>query len=390
MDYSRHNQEVKLIWDTYQAGRPVRVPMLLTSVARIWVLDPALNTTGITWQEYLSDPHVMLDVSLKHKYYVAHTIPQDWPMGVPEDAWDIHLEFGNVYEEAWFGCEIVYPENQIATTRPQYSGPEKHAVFERGLPGPFDGFMARVLETYETILDAAKERQFHDRPINILHPIPLSTDGPLTVANGIRGTEIFEDMLLDEVYYHQLMDFITTAIVARIRAWRTYLNIDPKPEKGWFADDAVQFLSPRVYCEKVLPYHRRLLDELYGQGPHSIHLCGNVQRLLPIFKEKLNFRSFDTGFPINFTTLRDEIGDEVEIQGGVPVGELVHHTPQAIFQRTRAILQSGIKRGGRFILKEANDLAPCTPLANLQAMYEAVKTYGMYSSEPISTAHQPD
>ena len=92
----------------------------------------------------------------------------------------------------------------------------------------------------------------------------------------------------------------------------------------------------------------------------------------------MNIQGFDTGFPINFATLRDEVGEKVEIQGGVPVGSLLSDTPAAIYERSRDILTSGIKRGGKFILKEANDLAPCVPLANMEAMYRAVHDFGLF------------
>ncbi len=163
-------------------------------------------------------------------------------------------------------------------------------------------------------------------------PCPRGTDGPLTVANGIRGPELFEDMLADEPYYHQLMDFVTEAIIQRILAWRMTLGLELRPTSGSFADDAIQFLSTRAYREKVLPYHKRFFAALYGEGPHSIHLCGNVQRHMPTVAGELNINSFDTGFPINFHTLRDEIGEQVEIQGGVPVSELVTRTPHEIYR----------------------------------------------------------
>ena len=35
-------------------------------------------------------------------------------------------------------------------------------------------------------------------------------------------------------------------------------------------------------------------------------------------------------------------------------------------------------RGGRFILREANNLAPLTPTADLGAMYEAAGEFGRY------------
>jgi hypothetical protein len=345
--------------------------MVLTSVQRIWVLDPQLNRAGITWQTYLNNPQVMFDVSLAHRYHVSHHIPQDAEMGIPAGAWYIGLEFGNVYEESWLGCEVIYPEGQIATTLPRFAGENGEAVFERGLPDPFDGFMGQIREFYEYCLDKAQNSEFHGRPIQVGLPVCLGTDGPLTVANGLRGTQLFEDMLNNEAYYHRLMDFVTEAIIRRILSWRKHLKLDARPECGGLADDAVQFLSTRLYCEKVLPYHKRILEALYGSGPHSIHLCGNVQRHFPTLIEALNIKSFDTGFPIDFTSLRDQIGDEVEIQGGVPVGVLLNGTPADVAEKTRQILASGITRGGRFILKEANDLPPCVPLANMQAMYEA-------------------
>jgi len=380
VDYTRHNEEARQVWEAYQAGRPIRPPMLLTSVQRIWVLDPSLNRQGITWKQYLNDPRCMFEVSLAHRYHVAHAIPQDVEMGIPAESWNVALEFGNVVEEAWLGCEILYPEDQIATTRPRYAGESKEVVFERGLPNPFGGFMGKIRADYEEIRAMAEETEYYGRPVLLHPPIPTSTDGPLTVANGLRGMQLFEDMFSDEDYYHRLMDFVTTAIIARVLAWRAYLGQDPRPEQGGFADDAIQFLSVKTYREKVLPYHKRLFSALFGAGPHSIHLCGNVQRHFPLLVRELSIQSFDTGFPINFATMRDEVGPEVEIQGGLPVADLVAGPPASIAKKTRAILQSGIARGGRFILKEANDLPPCVPAANLQAMYAAAREFRMEGS----------
>lgn len=376
-DFSRHNEESRQVWEAYLSGHPIRPPMLLTSVQRIWVLDPALNTRGITWKQYINDPRCMFEVSLAHRYHVAHHIPQDAEMGIPADSWNIALEFGNIVEEAWFGCEIVYPEDQIATTRPRYAGDAKEIVFDKGLPDPFGGFMGKIRADYEEICAMADATEYFGRPVRIQPPIPTFSDGPLTVANGLRGTQLFEDMFVDEDYYQRLMDFITTAIIARVKAWRAYLGQEARPQRGFFADDAIQFLSTRTYREKVLPFHKRLISELCGSGPHGIHLCGNVQRHLPLLVRELAIDSFDTGFPIKFETLREEVGPGVEIQGGLPVADLIAGPPAAIRAKTRAILNSGITRGGRFILKEANDLPPRVPQDHLEAMYAEAKEFRM-------------
>ncbi len=379
MDYTQHNEAVAQLWAAYRAGRPTCVPMLLCTEMRWFLLDPRLNPSGLTWQAYLSDPALMFDCCLRHAYAVRHEIPcQDAPLGIPADAWTIAPFFANIIDEAWFGCPVIYPEGQAATTTPRFTGADKYLVLERGAPGPFDGILGTIRAYREEFLARAANAEFHGRPVRIGLPQPLHFDGILTVANGIRGPQLFEDMLADEDYYHALMDLVTSAAIRRVQAWRELCCVDPLPAQGFLADDAIQFISTRLYLEKVLPYHRRFLAALYGPGPHSMHLCGNVQRHLPTIVQELNVHSFDTGFPLDFTTLRDQLGEEVEIRGGVRVPDLLRCTPQEIYEKARAILTSGIKRGGRYIMAEANDLAPGVPLANLQAMYAATREFGRY------------
>jgi uroporphyrinogen-III decarboxylase len=195
----------------------------------------------------------------------------------------------------------------------------------------------------------------------------------------VCGPELLELVLTDEPLFHQVMDFITGAIVAKVVAWRQYLKVDLRPNTWGFADDAIQFLSVRTYRDHVLPYHRRLLRELAGEGPLQMHLCGNVQRHLPLIARELNVRSFDTGYPIDFATLREQVGDDVEIYGGIPAGDLLTQTPAQIYAQAKSVLQSGVTRGGKFLLKEANNLAPMTPPENLAAMYTAVREFGQYA-----------
>ena len=377
------------MWDSYHAGRPIRVPFgPLGTNPRIWVLDPSLNTEGITWQQFSNDPELMFQTCLKYQYYLAHTIPQDREMGIPADHWEVYSELGNVWEENWLGSPIRYPAGQVSASLPAFNGKNKEAIFERGIPGPFDGIAGQGREFYEYFVERAHDTEFHGRPVKVLAPYPLGTDGPFTVAIGVRGTELLEDMLLDEDYYHRLMDFVVAAIIRRVQAWRAYLGVELKPVRVNFADDAIQYLSLRHYRELVLPYHQLLMATLYGAGPHAMHLCGSVQRHLPLIARELNVKSFDTGFPLDFTTLRAEVGDDVEIQGGVPVGELVSGSPAQVYAAAESILKSGILQGGRFIMKEANNLPPQTPLANLEAMYAAVKEWGRYPpadiNEPVS------
>ena len=97
-----------------------------------------------------------------------------------------------------------------------------------------------------------------------------------------------------------------------------------------------------------------------------------------MIREKLGVVSFDTGFPVDHGWLRKEVGEDVEISGGPRVDLLKNGSPDDCARAAREILESGIKQGGRFILQEANNLAPCTPMENLEAVYATCLEYGWY------------
>jgi len=380
IDYVQHNEEVQQVWESYWAGQPIRVPMgNFTIGPRIWVLDPTLNTSGITWEAFSTDPELMFQTQLQYQYHLHHHVPHDIEMGVPTAGWEIFVEFCNITEASWLGCQVVYPPGQVQATRPAYQGERKNAIFDRGMPEPFDGVYTMVREYYEYFLARAVDYDFYGKPVTIGLPnTGLGTDGPLTVALDVRGEEIFSDIYEDPDYYHQLMTFIVDATICKVQAWRAYLGIESCPTGGWLADDAIQLISTDTYREYVLPYHQRLLSTLYAAGPFGMHLCGNVQRHFPTLISELDIQHFDTGFPINFNTLRNEIGEEIHINGGVHIDLLLHGSPAVVRAETQRILASGVTRGGRFILKEANNMPPGVPELNLRTMYETVRELGRF------------
>ncbi len=56
----------------------------------------------------------------------------------------------------------------------------------------------------------------------------------------------------------------------------------------------------------------------------------------------------------------------------------VKYEDEQVHERTREILQSGIMKGGRFILREGNNLPPLVPEENLAAFYAAALEFGQY------------
>ncbi len=130
-----------------------------------------------------------------------------------------------------------------------------------------------------------------------------------------------------------------------------------------------------------LPLYKRLKAGVTTADRVKIHLCGNAQRHFKLLRDEVGVYEFDTGFPVDFSTLRQELGNEVTIWGGPNVMLLKNRTEEEICKETLRILNSGICEGGRFILREGNNLAPRTPFRNLQAMYQTARSWCYSLSE---------
>jgi uroporphyrinogen-III decarboxylase len=294
------------------------------------------------------------------------------------------VDFQNVYEAVAHGCSIVYCHHQVPDTRPLEAKHSKRELLDQQIPDPFDNPAGAKIWSFHNHFVRRQTDGFEwkGRPIAVANPSGLFTDGPVTGACNLMGAmEFCLDLVEDPSFAEDLLSYLTDTIIARITAYRESLGMPPKTEGFLYADDSIALLSKEMVREKVLPHHRRLLESLSSGGPNSIHLCGDATRHFPMLKEELNIRSFDTGFPVDFGGLRSVLGDEIEIFGGPSVPFLTNASPEEAFDETVRVLNSGIKSGGRFILREGNNLAPEVSPANVAAMYEAVQTHGHFSEQ---------
>lgn len=382
IDFDAHNAMVERIWERYNAGDPERVPMQFGINPRYTAFNHPANPRNTSFAEYSTDPDVMIERQIEHQAWVCTHIPQDTKMGLPKDGWSVYVDFQNYYEAGWYGAEVKYYDGQVPDTSPPLrDDSRKWSLIEKGMPDPFTGgTAARMWDYYAHMKRRMEEgREYDGLPIAHVMPSAGGTDGPMTVCCNLRGaSEFVIDMIEDPEYADAMLSFVTEAAIARIKAYRERYGEDPRPERGGLADDSIQLIGTPMYRERVLPHHRRILDELHGGGPHGIHLCGDATRHFPLIRDELNVWSFDTGFPVDFTALRNDLGPDVEIRGGPDVPFLETAAPDEVYERTRQILGSGIMEGGKFILREGNNLSPGVPLNNLWAMCNAVHDHGTY------------
>jgi hypothetical protein len=322
----------------------------------------------------------MLSVQLRAADWRAVTVAAccDDVAGPPEH-YVVSVDQLRYFDAGFFGAPVEYRAGQMPATRPILGGDQKCKLFDQGLPHPLTGgVFAQAHQRHAALAERLRAGfVYRDRPVS-LGPFGLGTDGPFTVAQSLRGTELFTDLYDDPDYVRQLLDFIVEGTVARIRAHRRFFGLPEVCDAWGYADDAIQMLSTPMVREFVIPAHQKLKTALTTADRISIHLCGDATRHFKLLRDELGVYSFDTGFPIDFAWVRQELGPEVEILGGPRVPLLADGTPAEVAAEARRILQSGVTAGGRFILREANDLAPATPLANLEAMYQAARQFGVY------------
>jgi hypothetical protein len=380
--FDRHNEEVREVWRTYRQGDPIRVPMILGSSPRFYLSNPRLNTRAITYEAFHTDPDVMLEVELEHQYYQRHHIYADHEMGLP-DEWGVFVAGGNFSHSAWYGAKVHYTNYDSPDTVKILRDDNKHMLFDRGLPDPFGGIFAHWRRVHEHLRKKVETYSYRGRPISRhIGAPPANTMGngiPFTTACKLRGTpEMCMDMAADPEFAKQLLSYITDAVVNAIKAWRGYLGNPVVTDYVFLGDDSIVLLSPEMYREFVLPHHRRIYEE-FGtpEATRGVHLCGAAQKHLPVLAEELGVREFDTGYPIDLKALYEGVGPEVRIQGGVTVELLRSGSVSAIREESRRVLQS-VKPYKKFVFRDANLLAPGTPLENLNAMYQACKDYGRY------------
>lgn len=381
IDYADHNKRSKEIWTAYETGCPIRVPVTIYADVRNWLAEPEQNASGITMSEYLRNADLMLDCQVRASEWIRHNILSDDGMGYPEEGWSVRVDFQNFLEPVWFGGTVRYGREPHAEAFLSDDG--KQAIFDTGMPEPFSGINGEVIRRYEYFKEKTKSFTYQGLPLKYVG-MPynmLGTDGPFTIVCSLRGAEHFIlDMLEDSDYAHQLMSLITDSVIQRIIAVRKYLGVCNAIGGFGMADDSIVLLSPSMYREFVLPYHQKIYETLTPDGgSRSVHLCGDAQRFFPIFEEELGVKSFDTGFPLNFSTLYNMLSSDVQILGG-PSTRLLYTGPrEAVKAEAQRILQSGVmKKSKAFVLREGNALAPGTPIEHVNAIYETAEEYGYY------------
>ncbi len=378
IDIAKHNEEAKTVWDAFHAGKPIRPPVYLGTGTQFFMFNDDLNPgEAVTFESYSTDAQTMLDFQLRWQVWRGEKIAPfcDDPIGLPEE-FNVKVDLQTYDEPAFFGAPIEFLPHQVPDTKPIFAGDRKNAFLDSGLPDPLKGgWYSKAHQLFDEMSESIRKNPtYMDRPIRMT-PFGIWTSGALTLAVALRGMEILTDLYEDPQYVRTLLDYITEGTIQRIRAHMNFFGLTHFEPDMFFADDSIQLISLKMLKEFMLPVYRKLINGVATNEHIKVHLCGDATRHFKTLCDELGVYEFETGFPVDFGKLRRELGPNITIQGGPNIMILLNGTPQAVREETRRILNSGIMEGGRFILREGNNLAPHTPFINMQAMYEEARNF---------------
>jgi uroporphyrinogen decarboxylase len=261
------------------------------------------------------------------------------------------------------GCQLRFSDGDIpmVVSHPLQGSDDPEAL---GVPDPHqDGRMPVFLETMRRI----------KRDYTMLRLAVVT--GPFTLATHLRGAEIYLDTAMDPERAKLILEYCTKVATAYSEAL-----IEAGADIIILAEPAGSQLSAAAYDQFSQAYSRRIISAM--ARPCILHICGKAGHIV----EKM-WESGAAGISVDDVDLPSLIHRaprHVVIVGNIGTLTLVSSSPEEIRAKAVAMLDSGRDRK-EFIAAPGCDLAPDTPLENIQVFVQTVKAYhGSYSGQSPS------
>ena len=180
-------------------------------------------------------------------------------------------------------------------------------------------------------------------------PIYGTHAGPFTAGFMAMGFERFFFRLVDDPdFVHRLLEARTEWCIAlyqeavRLGAEVLVLGDDAGHREG-------PMISPRMWREFILPYHRRIVDAL--DVPVIWHSDGHVEPLLPMAIEAgfAGFHGLEPAAGMDLARMKQAFGQDLVLVGNVDVRVLCGSDLEAVRAEVNRCMEQGAPGGGYMI-----------------------------------------
>jgi len=343
-----------------------RVPVLPGIYSRYW-----LHRLGVTWAQYTSDPVIMLETQLRAHKLILESFRSDLT-GV-----DPKVELFSIYGEAYgYGCELDFDEQSpwIGTHTIEDDDDLRRLETVDPTDNRYTDAIRAWIARMEPHLGDYRLRYSDGvtRSLPAKLAFPGGTLGIFTLATDLRGPDIYVDLYERPQFVHQLLQIVTTHVIARLR-WLRSMGVGTS-EGTYLIDDSAGALSPKHYRAFVLPYNLQALEAI-GR-PLRLHVDAPADHLLPIYREIGLDRLEYFGWATSLTRVRECLGGWTVLSGNVDPSLFVMGTPDDVYHASLHAL-SVLAPWGGYILQDGYNMPPGAKDENITAMWRAAEDFGL-------------
>lgn len=304
---------------------------------------PGLELTGATVRDVVTNPRAQLDAqtALRDRYQSPFAL----------SAMDLSAE-----AEA-FGCAIMMSDTEIPTVTGRLVTDLVQAK-ALAVPQPGDRRTGVYLEAVR-LLATLPGQPF----------VFAGCIGPFSLAARLVGvSEAMELTMTEPEVMHTLLEKSAAFLAGYVKAFRL------AGARGVImAEPAAGLLSPRALAGFSSAYIKHIAAEV-NDPTFSIllHNCAAKLLHLPAILET-GLKSFHFGAPMDIVGALARVSPEVVLCGNLDPSAVFLQLPPAEVNVRASQLLAAAKAHRNFVISSGCDVPPGAPLANLDALYQAVK-----------------
>jgi len=315
---------------------------------------PIIGLGGIAWfgvkpRDFLKDPKVL-----------AKTIIRYYEQFEP----DIAVLMTDLLMEAEaIGTEVEFAEDIGVQVR-KHVLEDKANLSKLKVPDARkDARFPYYLEGLQRVMEVVKDA-----------PVSANCVGPWSIAGYLRGLEtLILDSFDDPDWVHELMKF-TTEVVKQV----TSAIKDAGAGLGFSeAACSCSVISPEMYRTFIKPYHSNLVDYFKERKAGlTLHICGYID---PIMEDLIGvgLAGLSIDAPSSLEKMMEIAQKKVVVIGNVDVKILAWGTKEDVEKEVRRCIDTAAKCSA-YILSTSCEVAPGTPMENVEHMMRVAKEYGQY------------
>ena len=372
-------------WDTtMQFKQPDRVPVLQYIGSRYWL--PLIGYEN-DFSPYFSDPKVMLEAQLYGQKWILENIRSDFHNIV------VYPDFMWVEDVSAFGAETSFPKNDSPwVTRPHMLEKDDDLEKLKSCDVVHGGFHGKMIDYYRRMKDAAAGYLvvFSDgmeiAADDFVYPGGAGVIGIAALAGDLCSVEKFSMNLYDKPeWVKELLDIIVDKSIEWIEAVLALDNgkmafcSDYYENIIHIGDDGTAQMSPDQFREFMIPPFRKLAGFITSRNCKvQAHNCGKADHLLKFWADDIGIdRYLGFSYQTDKEKLRDIMGGRIQLLGGIDTAKLYEGTPEDVRRDCKKNLRIFQECSG-YVMMDGHNIAPGTPVENINAMMEAAEEYGTY------------